>query len=53
MLLPENQIKNVQDNSVKVFAPNERKFSCWIGASILGSLSTFQSMWINKSDYED
>lgn len=33
---------------VKVIAPPERKYSVWIGGSILGSLSTFQRMWISK-----
>ena len=33
---------------VKVISPPERKFSSWIGGSILASLSTFQSMWITK-----
>lgn len=28
--------------------PN-RQFLSWIGGSILSSLSTFQSMWINKA----
>ncbi|MCE2155689.1 actin, cytoplasmic 2, partial [Streptococcus thermophilus] len=27
---------------VKIVAPPERKYSVWIGGSILGSLSTFQ-----------
>ena len=38
---------------VKVVAPAERKFSVWIGGSILSSLSTFQQMWISKSEYEE
>ncbi|EJK63020.1 hypothetical protein THAOC_16346 [Thalassiosira oceanica] len=33
---------------VKIVAPPERKYSVWIGGSILASLSTFQSMWISK-----
>jgi len=36
---------------IKVVAPAERKFSVWIGGSILSSLSTFQQMWINKAEY--
>ncbi|GLT70577.1 hypothetical protein SLA2020_426480 [Shorea laevis] len=36
---------------VKVVAPPERKYSVWIGGSILASLSTFQQMWITKEDY--
>jgi len=38
---------------VKVLAPPERKYSVWIGGSTLTSLSTFQSMWINKAEYEE
>ncbi|XP_067044407.1 actin-like [Acropora muricata] len=34
----------------KVIAPPERKYSAWIGGSILASLSQFQSMWITKKD---
>ena len=33
---------------VKIIAPPERKYSVWIGGSILSSLSTFQQMWISK-----
>merc|ERR1712212_698468 len=29
---------------IKIIAPPERKYSVWIGGSILASLSTFQSM---------
>jgi actin-related protein len=31
----------------------ERKFSTWIGGSILASLGTFQQMWISKQEYEE
>ena len=33
---------------IKVLAPPERKYSVWIGGSILASLSTFQQMWVRK-----
>merc|ERR1712200_104265 len=33
---------------IKIIAPPERKYSVWIGGSILASLSTFQQMWISK-----
>ena len=36
---------------VKIVAPPERKYSVWIGGSILASLSTFQQMWISKQEY--
>ncbi len=38
---------------VKVVAPPERKYSVWIGGSILSSLATFQTMWISKAEYEE
>nr|AEV22141.1 actin [Auxenochlorella protothecoides] len=38
---------------IKVVAPPERKYSVWIGGSILSSLSTFQQMWIAKSGEYD
>ena len=38
---------------IKVVAPPERKYSVWIGGSILASLSTFQAMWISKSEYDE
>jgi len=38
---------------IKIVAPPERKFSVWIGGSILASLSTFQSMWVCKEEYDE
>ncbi|KAI5181618.1 actin beta/gamma 1 [Nematocida sp. AWRm80] len=38
---------------VKVVANPERKYSVWIGGSILASLGTFQQMWISKADYDE
>jgi len=38
---------------IKVVAPPERKYSVWIGGSILASLSTFQQMWITKREYDE
>ena len=39
--------------AVKVLAPPERKYTAWIGGSILSSLSTFQEMWISKDEYNE
>jgi actin len=48
------ELGEVQSNfRVKVAAPNERKYTGWIGGSILASLSTFQVMWITKSEYDE
>uniref|UniRef100_A0A7I5EAB9 Actin n=1 Tax=Haemonchus contortus TaxID=6289 RepID=A0A7I5EAB9_HAECO len=38
---------------IKIMAPPERKYSVWIGGSVLASLSTFQMMWITKSEYDE
>jgi len=39
--------------TIKIVAPPERKYSVWIGGSILASLSTFQQMWISKQEYDE
>jgi len=38
---------------IKIIAPPERKYSVWIGGSILASLSSFQQMWISKEEYDE
>ena len=38
---------------IKIIAPPDRKYSVWIGGSILASLSTFQHMWITKQEYDE
>ncbi|CAH8290342.1 unnamed protein product [Schistosoma bovis] len=38
---------------IKIIAPPERKYSVWIGGSILASLSTFNQMWITKHEYDE
>ena len=38
---------------IKIIAPPERKYSVWIGGSLLASLSTFQQMWISKQEYDE
>jgi actin len=42
-----------QNIPVRVIAPPERKYSVWIGGSILSSLNTFQDMWITRLDYDE
>eukprot|EP00954_Amorphochlora_amoebiformis_P027343 1384947-Amorphochlora_amoeboformis.AAC.2 len=42
-----------QAMKIKIVAPPERKYSVWIGGSILASLSTFQQMWISKEEYDE
>lgn len=36
-----------------VVAPSERKFSAWIGGSIVSSLNTFKSLSMSKKEYDE
>ena len=58
--LPERLTKDIKalapesmKNNVKVIAVPERKYSVWIGGSILSSISTFGSMWITREEYQE
>ena len=58
--LPERfttEIKNLAPESTKkeinVIASPERKYSVWIGGSILSSISTFKNLLIHKFEYEE
>lgn len=45
-----------QSAKVKVTSPAntmERRFSVWLGGSILASLGSFQQMWMSKQEYEE
>jgi len=50
-----NELTTLAPASVKVrvIAPAERKYSVWIGGSILSSLSTFQEQWIARDEYDE
>merc|ERR1711924_75944 len=37
---------------IRVFAPPERRFSDWIGGTIVASLSALNPRWITRSAYE-
>ena len=38
---------------LRIMAPPERKYSVWIGGSILASMSSFQQLWLSKQEYEE
>ena len=38
---------------VKISAPEDRKYSVFIGGSILSALPTFESMWITKAEFDE
>jgi len=50
-----NEVKHLapKDIKIKISAPIERKFSTWVGGSILASLPTFKKMWISAEEFEE
>jgi len=38
---------------IKIFAPPERNYLCWVGGSILSNLTSFKNLWITKKEYEE
>ncbi|KAI5449450.1 centractin- actin- protein of the dynactin complex [Naganishia albida] len=42
-----------KDVKLKIYAPPERKYSTWIGGSILAGLSTFKKMWVSAEEYQE
>ena len=58
--LPERLTKEIKyfapdsmKEEIKVIASPERKFAVWNGGSILSQISTFESSWITKTEYEE
>jgi centractin len=52
-LLSEIKRLALKDIKIKIYAPPERKYSTWIGGSILASLSTFKKMWVSAEEYQE
>lgn len=50
-----NEVRKLapKDIKIRISAPPERKFSTWIGGSILASLATFKKMWVSKEEYDE
>lgn len=40
-------------SKIKIYAPPERKYSTWIGGSILAGLSTFRKLWVTSQEYSE
>ncbi|KAH3673180.1 hypothetical protein WICMUC_003798 [Wickerhamomyces mucosus] len=52
-LIDELKLLTPNGTKIKIFAPPERKYSTWIGGSILAGLSTFKRMWVTKANWEE
>ena len=52
-----NELKKLAPASMKeefnIIALPERTLGTWIGGSILSNISTFESAWITKTEYEE
>ena len=56
--IQERLVKEIQSRAnnsiiVRVTAEPDRRFAVWRGGSTLTSLSTFDSMWVTKEDYDE
>ena len=49
----EHEISKINPRIRSVRAPDNRMYSAWIGGSILGSLSTLDSMYATIDEYAD
>ncbi|KAI8817202.1 actin-like protein [Fimicolochytrium jonesii] len=52
-LLSEVKRLALKDLKIRILAPPERRWSTWIGGSILAGLSTFKKMWVSAEEYQD
>ncbi|CAF1455917.1 unnamed protein product, partial [Didymodactylos carnosus] len=52
-LLLEMKRMVMDDIKIKISQPKERRFSVWMGGSILASLEAFEPMWILKPEYDE
>lgn len=52
-LITELKNNTAKGTKIKIYAPPERKYSTWIGGSILAGLSTFKRMWISHSEWQE
>lgn len=52
-LLSEIKRLAPKDMKIRISAPPERKYSTWIGGSILASLATFRKMWVSHEEYDE
>ena len=52
----ERDLTNISPLKLRITAsavPVERRYSSWIGGSILASLGTFMQMWISRAEWEE
>jgi centractin len=45
--------KDCPNTKIRIYSPPERKYSTWIGGSILAGLSSFRSFCVTYAEYEE
>ncbi len=50
-LIKELKLVVPEKIKIRITEPPERKYSVWIGGSILASMSNYKAMWISKQEY--
>ncbi len=52
---PSSQVRRraPKDIKIRISAPPERKYSTWIGGSILAALGTFKRMWVSSEEWRE
>ena len=49
----EISAKAPPNTQIRIIAPVERKYSVWIGGSVMATLATFQTSWITAEEYQE
>lgn len=49
----EIQKLSPKEMRITLIAPNNRKFSCWIGGATVSSLKAFNRLWVTKKEMEE
>ena len=52
-LLRETRKLIPKEAKLRIWAPQERMTSAWVGGSILAALSTFSKMWVSRQQYRE
>ncbi|XP_003797068.1 actin-related protein T1-like [Otolemur garnettii] len=52
-LMKELEQQASKGTPIKIMASQDRRFSAWIGASIMTSVSSFKQMWVTSEDFKE
>ncbi|XP_049848354.1 uncharacterized protein LOC126314422 [Schistocerca gregaria] len=52
-LLKETHAISPKNMKIRIYAPEQRQFTTWIGGSILAALSSFKDLWVSSQEYSE